>query len=127
MALVALDRQLLLDLPGHVAAEAHVAEVGGAAGGEVEDDGRGELVLRGAAALDGLEDVDRVPDALGSAAGGGGCEKRVTESARLLAPCIAVLRSQRKVQPPFILSLSSLTTRLKATSMSGIVRAMMPR
>ncbi|CRK35490.1 hypothetical protein BN1708_016456, partial [Verticillium longisporum] len=55
VALVALDGELLLDLPRHVARQVHGAE-GGAARREAQDDGRRELVLRRAAALNGLED-----------------------------------------------------------------------
>ena len=68
---VRLDGELLLDLARHVAAE--VDGVGARGGvGEGEDDGRGELVVGCAAALDGLEDVNGVPDAVGGAAVGGG-------------------------------------------------------
>lgn len=73
VAVVVLDGQVLLDLAGHVAAEVHVADGALDVCGEREDDGRGELVVRGAAALDGLEDVDGVPDAFGVGAWGGSC------------------------------------------------------
>lgn len=73
VAVVVLDGQVLLDLAGHVAAEVHVADGALDVCGERENDGRGELVVRGAAALDGLEDVDGVPDAFGVGAWGGSC------------------------------------------------------
>lgn len=71
VALVRLDGQLLLDLARHVA-----AQINGLGPrrrvGEREDHGRGQLVVRCTAALDGLEDVDRVPDAVSRAVGGRG-------------------------------------------------------
>lgn len=72
VAVVVLDGQVLLDLAGHVAAEVHVADGALDVCGKREDDGRGELVVRCAAALDGFEDVDGVPDAFGVGAWGGG-------------------------------------------------------
>ena len=70
--LVGLDGELLLDLARHVAAEVDGVGAGGGVG-EGEDDGRGELVVGCAAALDCFEDVDGVPDAVGGSARGGGC------------------------------------------------------
>lgn len=72
VALVVLDGQVLLDLARHVTREIDLAERV-ALGGQREDDGRGEAVVGGAAALRGFEDVDGVPDAGGGGVGWGGC------------------------------------------------------
>lgn len=63
MALVAFDGQIRFNLPRHVAAEVEVAESFRRAA-ESQDDGGGELVFCGAAALEDLEHVDAVPGGL---------------------------------------------------------------
>lgn len=64
MASVIVDREIGFDLPRHVAGEVHGAE-GVVGGREVEDYGGGELVVGGAGAVDGFEDVDAVPGSFG--------------------------------------------------------------
>lgn len=67
VTVVVLDGEILLHLACHVAAEIHVAQVARCRG-QGQDHCRGELVVRGAAALDSLEDVDGIPDSLGTSA-----------------------------------------------------------
>lgn len=64
VAVVCLDGEILLHLARHVSGE---IELAARRRRQREDDGRRQLVVRSAAALNGLKDVDRVPDALGRA------------------------------------------------------------
>lgn len=65
MGLVSIDRHVCFYLSGHVASEVEAAQ-SLALGAEVQDDGRCELVLCGAATLCDFEDVNAVPGAQSS-------------------------------------------------------------
>lgn len=60
VACVILNRQIRLDLSRHVSGKIHLAQ-SFIAGGEREDDGGCELVVRSAGAVNGFKDVDGVP------------------------------------------------------------------
>lgn len=55
-----LDREISLDLAGHVTAQVHVAE-GVALLSEVEDNSASKLVVGGAGAISRLENVNAIP------------------------------------------------------------------
>lgn len=69
MARVRLDRQVNLNLAGHVTAQVRLTE-SLALAGEVEDDRAGEFVVGHTSPVGSLEDVDAVPFAGALGAGG---------------------------------------------------------
>lgn len=72
MALVGIDRQVLLYLARHVSAEVELAEAAARSGtrrSQRQDNSRGEFVMCRTAALNRFEYVNRVPDTVGRSAG----------------------------------------------------------
>ena len=69
MAGIRLDRQIDLDLTGHIPTQVHLAQGLGLVG-KVEDDRAGQFVVGHASAIGRFEDVDTVPFAGALTAGG---------------------------------------------------------
>jgi hypothetical protein len=81
-----LDREIRLDLAGHVTAQVHVAE-GLTLVGEVENNSAGKLVVGGAGAISRLKNVNAVPFARALRTGSNTCKQHKTKSARVQIFC----------------------------------------
>jgi hypothetical protein len=72
VTVVVLDREILLNLACHVAAEVHLAQIT-ATSRQRQDHGRCELVVSASSSLDSFENMNGVPYTLGIATLGRSC------------------------------------------------------